>query len=80
MYWINDKQQFCLTGIEKINDYEPVSHISFYEADAYCRFKNKRLPTEFEMEFFYKIIKKREFFLKMVAIKLFIFIMKKKNF
>ena len=28
MYWINDKQQFCLMN-EKINDYEPVSHISF---------------------------------------------------
>ena len=64
MYWINDKQQFCLTGIEKINDYEPVSHISFYEADAYCRFKNKRLPTEFEMEFFLQNNKKEGIFLE----------------
>ena len=40
----------------------------------------KRLPTEFEMEFFLQNNKKREFFLKMVAIKLFIFIMKKIKF
>ena len=54
MYWIDDKYQFCLTGIEKVDNDHPVSHISFYEADAFCRFKRKRLPTEFEMEFFLK--------------------------
>ena len=54
MYWIDKKFQFGLTGIERIDNDQPVSHISFYEADAYCRFSKKRMPTEFEMEFFFK--------------------------
>ena len=52
MYWIDKKFQFGLTGLERIDNDQPVAHISFYEADAYCRFSKKRMPTEFEMEFF----------------------------
>ncbi|MFL2678821.1 MAG: ergothioneine biosynthesis protein EgtB [Alphaproteobacteria bacterium] len=54
LYWLEDNFKFSLFGIEKINDNQPVSHISFYEANAYCRFKKKRLPTEFEYEYFLK--------------------------
>ena len=58
MYWIDQKYQFCLTGIERIDNDQPVSHISYYEADAFCRFRKRRMPTEFEMEFFLKKNKK----------------------
>lgn len=50
MYWHNDQYVFTLRGLEKINDDMPVSHISFYEAQAYANFKKSRLPTEFELE------------------------------
>ena len=50
MYWINEEQVFTLNGLTEIIDNQPVSHISFYEADAFARFSNKRLPTEFELE------------------------------
>ncbi|MFL2661229.1 MAG: ergothioneine biosynthesis protein EgtB [Alphaproteobacteria bacterium] len=50
MYWEDDKYIFTLKGLEKIDDDMPVSHISFYEAQAYANFKKSRLPTEFELE------------------------------
>ena len=54
LYWLDNNYRYSLRGVEKIKPYQPVSHISFYEANAYSKYRNKRLPTEFELEFFLK--------------------------
>jgi ergothioneine biosynthesis protein EgtB len=44
--WWNYK----LSGFQKINLAEPACHVSYYEADAFARWKNCRLPSEEEWE------------------------------
>ena len=53
MYWIKEDNQwmhYTLEGLKSIDLNEPVTHLSFYEADAYARWAGCRLPTEFEWE------------------------------
>ncbi len=64
LYWIDNNNQFSLFGIEKIKSNQPVSNISFYEAYAFCKFKNKRLPSEFEIELYLQNHKKDGNFLE----------------
>ena len=55
LYWQEKDGQwfeYTLYGFNKIDMNAPVTHINYYEADAFANWTDHRLPTEFELEIF----------------------------
>lgn len=53
LYWYQKDGvwwHYTLSGLKQIDLSVPVTHVSYFEADAYARWKGFRLPTEFEWE------------------------------
>jgi ergothioneine biosynthesis protein EgtB len=53
LYWVKRDGawwNFTLSGFRPVDESEAVTHVSYFEADAYANWAGARLPTEFEWE------------------------------
>ena len=53
LYWTKHDGRwwnFTLSGFRPVDESEPVTHVSYFEADAYANWAGARLATEFEWE------------------------------
>jgi ergothioneine biosynthesis protein EgtB len=54
LYWTKHDGawwNFTLSGFRPVDENKPVTHISYFEADAFANWRGARLPTEFEWEY-----------------------------
>ena len=53
LYWTKNDGAwwyFTLSGFRPVDEFEPVTHVSYFEADAFANWAGARLTTEFEWE------------------------------